>query len=147
MTIKVCEQCGQEFRTQATWKHFCSLACFQKALRWRKTGVGLRTCNPWAEWRQWRYGRRGELNTLKAREEFRAKCKEYDWKCAYCGCELDETTVQRDHVIPLAFCGSNDISNIVPTCRDCNCSKSYKSVWQWQRDRKRKQSTQQGRLK
>lgn len=150
MTIKVCEYCGQEFQSRATWKRFCSRACFKKAINYRLKNP-LPGPSPkysfWEETRHWQKARRSELNRLKAREEFRAKCEEYDWKCAYCGCGLDETTVQRDHVIPFLLGGSNDIPNIVPACQDCNSNKSYKSVWQWRCDRKRKQNARQGRLK
>ncbi|MCK4785728.1 MAG: HNH endonuclease [Desulfobacteraceae bacterium] len=165
MTIKVCEYCGQEFRTQSKCRHFCSWECFLKG---RRMMARSRRSNPIykkylpselnrrneEELLYWQHAFRYESRKERlrrsggsfTREEFIAKCEECDWKCAYCGCELNETTVQRDHLTPLSRGGSNDISNIVPACRDCNNSKYAKSLWQWRRDLKRKQSTRQGKL-
>ncbi len=42
-------------------------------------------------------------------------------KCAYCG--ATGVPLTRDHVIPLRRGGSNDIGNILPACRLCNCRK------------------------
>lgn len=55
--------------------------------------------------------------------------KTYDGKCAYC--KVAPST-DRDHVVPLSKGGTNDISNILPACKSCNCRKSNKSLEQWQ---------------
>jgi len=41
-------------------------------------------------------------------------------KCAYCG---RAGPLTRDHVVPLALGGTNDIDNILPACRRCNGRK------------------------
>lgn len=46
----------------------------------------------------------------------------YDHRCYYCGSK--SRSLQKEHLIPLARGGTNDISNIVPACRDCNLRKS-----------------------
>ena len=50
------------------------------------------------------------------------------WRCAYCRCGLDEKTATRDHVVPLARGGSNDISNIAVACASCNKKKHAKTA-------------------
>jgi hypothetical protein len=50
----------------------------------------------------------------------------YDKHCAYCGIELEYKQMQPDHVKPSVFGGINDISNLKPSCRDCN---NYKCHW------------------
>ena len=40
--------------------------------------------------------------------------------CAYCG---EKRPLERDHKVPLARGGTDDITNILPACRLCNASK------------------------
>lgn len=61
-------------------------------------------------------------------EQWYNRCSMFLWRCAYCGTELNKTTVTRDHVIPLSRGGSNWPANLVPACRSCNNSKHAK-VW------------------
>lgn len=48
-------------------------------------------------------------------------------RCAYCAAPATE----RDHVVPVSRGGANDASNVVPSCRSCNGSKSDKGLLQW----------------
>lgn len=55
--------------------------------------------------------------------------KKYNGHCAYCGCELDYKDMQVDHVVAVyGHNGSNDIENLMPTCRMCNFYKSTFSL-------------------
>jgi 5-methylcytosine-specific restriction endonuclease McrA len=49
------------------------------------------------------------------------------WSCIYCGrfCRLSITI---DHVVPLSKGGNNEISNLVPACKQCNNAKSDMSL-------------------
>ncbi|MDE1940713.1 MAG: HNH endonuclease [Patescibacteria group bacterium] len=47
----------------------------------------------------------------------------FGWRCRYCGKSLNNKTVTIDHQIPLSRGGTNWPSNLVPSCRSCNCSK------------------------
>lgn len=47
-------------------------------------------------------------------------------KCAICFVMLPYDRIERDHVIPLARGGANDISNIQILCRSCNARKNDK---------------------
>lgn len=45
--------------------------------------------------------------------------------CAYCGCELEYKDMQVYHVTSVFYYnGTNDIDNILPSCRMCNFYKS-----------------------
>lgn len=46
--------------------------------------------------------------------------------CQYCGRQSPEVTLEVDHVMPVVLGGSDDQSNLVTACRDCNGSKSDK---------------------
>lgn len=64
-----------------------------------------------------------------------AKCKEYfNNSCAYCGMNVEihksvfKQDLHRDHV----DCnGENDLSNCVPACKECNCSKKDNEMFAW----------------
>jgi 5-methylcytosine-specific restriction endonuclease McrA len=60
-------------------------------------------------------------------EEWLAKLAEYGGRCAYCPSPADT----RDHVIPLAEGGTDEIDNIVPACRPCNSRKGSLTVDAW----------------
>lgn len=47
--------------------------------------------------------------------------------CSYCPALATEV----DHVWPLRLGGSNDASNLVPACRQCNRSKGAKPLAEW----------------
>jgi hypothetical protein len=44
----------------------------------------------------------------------------YDKHCGYCGCELDLRSMQVDHIIPKCNGGTNQVENLMPSCRRCN---------------------------
>ena len=55
----------------------------------------------------------------------------YNGHCAYCGCEIEMKDMQIDHIVPkrrgyfqyALEVGSDDISNLNPSCRMCNYYK------------------------
>jgi hypothetical protein len=58
--------------------------------------------------------------------EWKAKCAEYNNKCAYCGTRASDTLegkLTNDHVIPIVRGGNNCIDNQVPACLKCNIEK------------------------
>lgn len=54
-------------------------------------------------------------------------------KCYYCGKKLGtgKNAYHVDHIIPLSRGGSNDISNLVIACPQCNVSKQDKLLHEW----------------
>lgn len=55
--------------------------------------------------------------------------------CWYCGVGIDRAASKYDpckatidHVVPLSKGGTNDSSNLVPSCRSCNIRKRTRSV-------------------
>lgn len=44
--------------------------------------------------------------------------------CRYCGGSAPDVALTVDHVVPVALSGSDDPSNLVAACRDCNSGKS-----------------------
>ena len=45
-------------------------------------------------------------------------------RCRYCGADADESPLTMDHVVPVALGGSDDPSNLVAACKDCNAGKT-----------------------
>lgn len=58
--------------------------------------------------------------------EWQMLCAMYGNQCLACG--RSDATLTRDHVIPVRFGGANDISNIQPLCKSCNCSKRARTI-------------------
>lgn len=46
------------------------------------------------------------------------------YACRYCGSKAPEVELTVDHVVPVALGGSDEPSNLVAACRDCNAGKS-----------------------
>lgn len=44
--------------------------------------------------------------------------------CRYCGASAPDATLTVDHVTPVALGGTDDPSNLVAACKDCNAGKS-----------------------
>lgn len=64
----------------------------------------------------------------------------YNGHCAYCGCEIEMKDLQVDHIVPKfrnnemwhkGKIGSDDISNLNPSCRACNYYKGMYSLEQF----------------
>lgn len=49
-------------------------------------------------------------------------------KCAYCGCDLELKKMQIDHIVPIEVLGTNDLENLLPSCRMCNFYKSTSHI-------------------
>ena len=50
------------------------------------------------------------------------------FKCQYCGDEAPNVILEIDHVIPVSRGGTNDIFNLVTSCRDCNRENRIRSL-------------------
>jgi len=85
------------------------------------------------------YNQRYRASKLNAPGDFtaadwKAKLEYYGYRCRYCGIHKSETSegwLEADHAIPLSQGGTNFISNIVPACKSCNCSKGTKTFTEY----------------
>ena len=68
-------------------------------------------------------------------KEFLDKCKMLGNRCMYC--RRDDMPLGPDHAIPLSRRGSNNIDNIVPSCKSCNTRKNTKTPDEYARAKRR----------
>ncbi len=54
--------------------------------------------------------------------------KRDSFTCQYCGREAPEVVLQADHIHPKSKGGSDDISNLVTSCWDCNIGKGDRKL-------------------
>lgn len=64
--------------------------------------------------------------------------------CGYCHVRLSEeirtpTSLEWDHVVPLAKGGTHSVGNLIPACRTCNRRKHGRFAVQWKRVLRREQ--------
>lgn len=46
------------------------------------------------------------------------------FRCCYCGASAKTSQLEVDHIIPVSLGGSNDMDNLITSCRNCNGGKS-----------------------
>lgn len=59
--------------------------------------------------------------------QWRALCEAWEWSCFYCGSPVGEYAAERDHKLPIARGGPDDISNIAVSCSGCNRRKGTRT--------------------
>ncbi len=59
------------------------------------------------------------------RETRLAVFEKFPGRCAYCGCEINIQSMQVDHVHPKVAGGTDEMRNLLPSCRPCNNYKLF----------------------
>jgi len=59
--------------------------------------------------------------------EWRALVTEFKSRCVICWNRFD--ALEKDHITPICFGGSDSIENIQPACRSCNSGKPDSTNW------------------
>lgn len=112
LTVGQCRNCAEWFIDVMPQARYCSEACGRKWMRrHRKARI---------------YGATGTWTWAEFMTVFLIGAR----RCAYCDVHV-EGQPEPDHVLALARGGSNSITNIVPSCRDCNCGKSDMTLSEW----------------
>ena len=96
-----------------------------KAARTRRASKRWREQNPVRAREYKKHYRSG----FRVREWFEKVEREFDWRCAFCGCELSPETVRCFRPVPLKEGGPADLDNSTPACRSCLGRESAKRLW------------------
>ena len=125
--LKSCKKCGIEIIGR--FRFFCD-PCVQ--IRLKECADAKRVHRP-EEAEKTRKGARKarERNAVGLNQHQRKRLLNL-WvsqarECSYCYKSADTI----DHLIPLFRGGTNEITNLVPSCRPCNSSKGSKLVSEW----------------
>lgn len=90
-----------------------------------KVGLGQSACattrSTWDEilFRLFRVRRR---RAMPAKRRFEVLRRD-GFRCVYCGLKASESELHVDHVVPVVDGGSDELSNLVTACIDCNLGK------------------------
>lgn len=68
-----------------------------------------------------------ERKSFSKKERFEI-FKRDNFTCQYCGREAPDVILELDHIKPLAKGGSNDITNLITSCFDCNRGKGPREL-------------------
>ena len=110
-----CNWCGAEFRGSFD-KSFCSTSC--RVNSWRNGKRAINPTKPRAVPQIWSWGR--TRFAVLERDGFR---------CKYCGRgHREDVALHVDHILPRSEGGSNDMSNLVAACAECNLAKSNRLI-------------------
>jgi 5-methylcytosine-specific restriction endonuclease McrA len=112
----------KQIESQRRWRIAHPQKALEHARKWKK--LNKRAVCISASRRRARKRGNGGSHTLA---EWIVLCWASAWRCAYCGCVLDEKTVTCDHRVPIARGGSDDIENITLACLSCNSRKWAKT--------------------
>jgi 5-methylcytosine-specific restriction endonuclease McrA len=77
--------------------------------------------------------KRTGLDCYISLQEWKTLLTRFNFHCAYCGVVLTKGNRSLDHKIPLVRGGTNDISNLVPSCLRCNQRKNKLTAEEFQR--------------
>lgn len=152
---RMCARCGASLEGMRSHAVYCSRSCKNKESNRRRRDDGRSAARDRERYRRnpeprrelaKKYHRKnpGRAQESKRRRKARfrsAEChlvtlddwdklvRRFDHCCAYCG--VQDTDLQREHVVPLSRGGSHSIGNIVPACSACNYSKGPKLLSEW----------------
>lgn len=113
--IKVCPECGIEFKTSKSYKTHCSEKCGKK----RYTRL---------YWKMYHPIRKSREATGKYKiKDFITMIKTLNYKCPCCHNSFPENKFSVDHIVPLSKGGLNTIDNIQPLCLPCNMRKGVRT--------------------
>lgn len=54
--------------------------------------------------------------------------KRDSFTCQYCGAKAPDVLLEVDHIIPVAEGGTDDVINLITSCRDCNRGKGKRQL-------------------
>jgi 5-methylcytosine-specific restriction endonuclease McrA len=120
LVARDCEWCGKAFETAKPTQKYCGKACGKRRSNTSRRGrefdaIGTFT---WAEvTRLWLM---------------------FDRSCAYCSTTTTLPLTQAEHVTALSRGGANNLTNLLPSCGQCNSDKRDLSLVEWDIDRKRR---------
>ncbi len=90
---------------------------------------GLTKINGYISWQknQWSKRKRNADGNHSFNDWENMKAQ-YNWTCPCCHKSEPEIKLTEDHIIPLSKGGSDNIENIQPLCKSCNCKKKVKVI-------------------
>jgi 5-methylcytosine-specific restriction endonuclease McrA len=101
---------------------------------WRKKNPdGAKACTARYRWKHHKYLQqtrwmRDCWPTGLTAAEWKMLKQQYGYRCAYCG---KRKALTIDHIVPLCRGGTHEVSNILPACFLCNCSKQGYLLGPW----------------
>jgi Holliday junction resolvase len=136
-----CKECSKEKAKKWKESHLEEYLSFHRKSR-KKTRLTIREQRKYSDWRpsgkqlEWQRNNKDKISEYRlarnnkihqiSKNEWESCKKYFNYECAYCGIPIEENKkiygqdFHKDHVV---HDGDNDLSNCVPACKRCNCSK------------------------
>jgi 5-methylcytosine-specific restriction endonuclease McrA len=116
---RVC-QCGKAFTSTRGFVKWCSNDC-------RKQYYSDHRAKVKGSWSAIRKAKNKTLGS-HTKWEWSSKLKAMRYACFWCGKFLKRSEVTKEHLTPISRGGTDDISNVVPSCWPCNSRKGTKTA-------------------
>lgn len=111
-TARECPGCACWFTPLRTSTALCcSTRCARRVAKRRRRARERNTLNDW----RW--------------SDFMRVAQRFDFCCAYCGTNPGQ--LEPDHVVPLSRGGADAVSNLLPSCHQCNADKNARTLTEW----------------
>lgn len=126
--LPVCKDCGKKLSTRKA--KYCIKCCLNHKIGCKNNLTKDKNYISFLKNKHYKLkklqNKNGSQHTFGEWESLKAQ---YNWTCPCCEKSEPNIILTEDHIVPLSRGGSDNIENIQPLCKSCNCKKHTKIIF------------------